>query len=201
MRTRHEGSGVGKQQVLGVKEPGSPTRRHPTLGPSRSGGDAVALVLRPPHRRPLLAACMQHSPRCSLLFAVCTLLLTAAVPQSRYQSRDYWGSTAKVKQPHGCTIHAAAAAALIAAVTQSCYQSGIIGALQPKCNNIVAPLFMPQAALHLLHWRKCTGAAALGQSLLYRLPLSRYQSRDYGGLAAGLLLPSGCSPCSAACGQ
>ena len=41
MRTRHEGSGVGKHQVLGVKELGSPTRRHPTPGPSPSAGDAA----------------------------------------------------------------------------------------------------------------------------------------------------------------
>ena len=41
MRTRHEGPGVGRHRALGVTEPGSPTRRNPTLRPSPSVSDAA----------------------------------------------------------------------------------------------------------------------------------------------------------------
>ena len=80
-----------------------------------------AIVLPPPFCCSVGAAAtthLRHSLCCSLL-----LLHTAAVPQSRYQSRDYWGHSGKVQQPCRCTVHAAGGAAVTAAVPQSRYQS------------------------------------------------------------------------------
>ena len=123
----------------------------PVPSPIRGLLGPAVLVTQPLHHTPLAAR--SHAA------------VTAGVPQSRYQSRDYWSL-----QPLCCSLTAAAS-------LQRCY------AAATGCSNAPVPspikgLLGPAAlVLQSVHHRACSHAAVTAG-----VPHSRYQSRDYWSL-------------------
>ena len=166
------GLGLGVGLPL-VGEPGSSTPRawcFPTPGPFWQVRleDALPLVpqLRPPSPSPLvgfwrtpslshrpLAAALVLQPSGSTAHAAMGAAVTTAIPQSRYQSRDYWGSAAIVLC--GGSIRAAVRAAATAAVPNRCCRFSIAATVQqPGCLGAAVPLLLPAM------WRTPSGGAA-----------------------------------------
>ena len=126
----------------------------PVPSPIRGLLGPAVLVLQPMH----------HSPLAARLHAA----VTAGVPQSRYQSRDYWSL-----QPLCRSLTAAAS-------LQRCY------AAATGCSN--APVLSPikgllgPAVLVLQPVHHSPLAARLHAAVTAGVPQSRYQSRDYWSL-------------------
>ena len=124
-----------------------PSPRKGLLGPA-------VLVLQPVHHSPLAAR--SHAA------------VTAGVPQSHYQSRDYWSL-----QPLCCSLTAAAS-------LQRCY------AAATGCSNAPVPSpirgLLGPAVLVLQPMHHSPLAARLHAAVTAGVPQSRYQSRDYWSL-------------------
>ena len=126
----------------------------PVPSPIRGLLGPAVLVLQPMH----------HSPLAARLHAA----VTAGVPQSRYQSRDYWSL-----QPLCCSLAAAAS-------LQRCYVAAT------GCSNAPVPSpirgLLGPAVLLLQPMHHSPLAARLHAAVTAGVPQSRYQSRDYWSL-------------------
>ena len=115
-------------------------------------------VLQPVHHSPLAAR--SHAA------------VTAGVPQSRYQSRDYWSL-----QPWCCSLTAAAS-------LQRCYVAATGCSNAPVPSPIKGLLGLAVLVLQPVHHSPL--AARSHAAATARVPQSRYQSRDYWSLPCGL---------------
>ena len=130
----------------------------PVPSPIRGLLGPAVLVLQPLHHRPLAAR--SHAA------------VTAGVPQSRYQSRDYWSL-----QPLCRSLTAAASLQRCYAAATGCSNAPVASPIK----GLLGPAVLVPQPVHHSPLEACSHAAVTAG-----VPQSRYQSRDYWSLPCGL---------------
>ena len=130
----------------------------PVPSPIRGLLGPAVLVLQPLHHRPLAAR--SHAA------------VTAGVPQSRYQSRDYWSL-----QPLCRSLTAAASLQRCYAAATGCSNAPVPSPIK----GLLGPTVLVPQPVHHSPLAACSHAAVTAG-----VPQSRYQSRDYWSLPCGL---------------